>query len=110
MAVFTAKKFYIGQPGTTATTLYTSPASTKAIIKYIKICNTTANDATITISIVPSGGSASASNRIFSTFTIKPYDTVPLDTGDVLETGDFISALQGTSGAITIMISGVEVV
>lgn len=110
MPVYTPKKFYTGQPGTTATTLYTAPASTTSIIKNIIICNTTANAATLTVSLVPSGGSAAASNRIMSTLNINANDTVAMDLSGVLATGDFISALQGTSTALTVHITGVEVV
>lgn len=110
MPVYTPKKFYTGQPGTTATTLYTAPASTKSIIKNIIVCNTTANAANLTISLVPSGGSASAANRIMSSLNINAYDTVPVDLSGVLDTGDFLSAQQGTSSALTVHISGLEVV
>jgi hypothetical protein len=110
LAVFTPQKLYIGQPATTATTLYTAPASTKTIIKNIVICNTTSTAATLTVSLVPSGGSAGVTNRIMSTLNINANDTVSMDLSGVLATGDFISALQGTSGALTVNISGVEVV
>ena len=110
MAVYTPKKLYSGQPTTSATTLYTTPASTSTIVKNILMTNTTATDATITISFVPSGGTAGATNRVFTGYTVKANDTVAVDLSSVLSTSDFISALQGTSGAITIYISGVEVV
>lgn len=110
MAVYSPKKLYVGQPGSTATTLYTAPASTSTILKNILLCNTTSTDATITISFVPSGGSAGTTNRVFSAYTVKANDTVAVDMSSILSTGDFVSALQGTSGAITAYISGVEVV
>lgn len=110
MAVYTPKKMYVGQPGTTATTLYTVPASTSAIVKNIIVCNTTASSATVTISFVPTGGTAGSTNRVFNTYTVLPNGTATIDLSNVLNTGDFINALQGTSGAITLHISGVEVV
>ena len=110
MAVFTPKKLYTGQPGTTATTLYTAPSSTTSLIKNIIICNTTSAAATVTLSLVPSGGSAAVTNRIMSALNISANDTVAMDLSGVLSTGDFISALQGTSGALTLHITGVEVV
>lgn len=110
MANYTPKKLYTGQPGTTATTLYTAPASTTTLIKNIILCNTTSSDANITISLVPSGGSAGTTNRIMSALTVKATDTVSMDLSGILATGDFISALQGTSSAITLHITGIEVV
>lgn len=110
MAVYTPKKLYTGQPGTAATTLYTAPASTTSLIKNIIICNTTSSAATLTLSLVPSGGSAGVTNRIMSSLNISANDTVAMDLSGVLSTGDFISALQGTSGSLTLHITGVEVV
>lgn len=110
MAVYTPKKLYTGQPGTSATTLYTAPASTTTIVKNIIVCNTTSSAATLTLSLVASGGSAGATNRIMSSLNILPNDTVLFELSGVLSTGDFISALQGTSGSLTLHISGVEVV
>lgn len=107
---YTPKMMYSGQPGTTATTLYTVPASTTAIVKKINICNTTASDATITINFVASGNAVSAANRVTSSLTITANSTVPIDQmSDVIATGGFISATQGTASAITLYISGIEV-
>lgn len=110
MPVYTPKKLYTGQPGTTATTLYTAPASTTTIIKNIIICNTTTSAATLTLNLVASGGSAATSNRIMSALNVNANDTVAMDLSGILATGDFISALQGTSSALTLHVSGVEVV
>lgn len=106
---YTPKKLYTGQPNTTATTVYTAPASTTTIVKNIVICNTSASDATITVHFVPSAGSASASNRIISSLSVTANNTVIIECSGVLATGDFISAQQGTSSAITLHITGVEV-
>lgn len=110
MAVYTPKKLYTGQPATSAATIYTAPASTTTIIKNILICNTTASSATVTLNLVASGGSAAANNRILSTYSVNANDTVAIDLSGILATGDFISAVQGTSSAITLHITGVEVV
>ncbi len=106
---YTPKKLYTGQPTTSATTLYTAPAATTTIVKNILICNTTGSDATVTINFVPSAGSASVSNRIISALTVSGNNTVVVECSGILATGDFISALQNTSSAITLHITGVEV-
>lgn len=110
MAVYTPKRFYIGQPTTSATTLYTTTTSTTQIIKNILLNNTTTSDATVTLNVVPTGGSALASNRLLSAYTVKANDTVAIDCSIVMNSTDFVSGLQGTSSAITVIISGVEVV
>lgn len=109
MANYTPKKLYTGQPGTTATTLYTAPASTYTLVKNIILCNTTTSDAKVSVSFVPSGGSAGVTNRIMSDLNVKANDTVAMDLSGFLATGDFISAVQVTSGAVTLHVTGVEV-
>lgn len=104
------KSLYTGQPGTTNGTLYTSPASTKTIVKNIIFCNTTASAATITLNAVPSGGSATAANRFISAYSVAAGNTIVIDFSFVLETGDTLQGLQGTSAAITTLISGVTIV
>jgi hypothetical protein len=106
---YTPKRLYIGQPGTTESTLYTVPTGKKVIIKDITICNTSSTDATISLSIVPSGNTAAASNRILASLKVTANSTVDITLSQVMNEGDFISGLQATAGALTVLISGVEV-
>jgi kynurenine formamidase len=105
----TPKRLYVGQPGTSLGTLYTVPANTKTIVKNIILTNTTGTAANVTIHFVPNGGSADATNKIISSYTVNTNDTVVIDLSSVLETGDTIQAIQGTANAITVYVSGVEV-
>lgn len=106
---YTPKRLYTGQPASTATTLYTAPASTTTIIKSITMVNTTAGSANVSVSIVPSGDTASTANRIISSLPLAGNATVMFENIGMMNTGDFISALQGTTSAISVHISGVEV-
>lgn len=92
------------------TTQYTA-TNCKTIISTFTATNTTANAATLSVNLVASGGSASASNRIISVKTIQPGETYtcPSLIGKVLEPGGFISTLAGTASAITIDASGDEI-
>jgi hypothetical protein len=113
-----ARQMYQGQPGTSATTLYTAPAananvtspSATAYITEIILTNTTATAATITLGIVPSAGSLGVANEIMTAVSI-PANSVQYFSGlkTYMSAQSFLSALQGTSGAITVTISGVEV-
>jgi hypothetical protein len=109
----TPKKLYGAQPSNVLATLYTVPAATTEIIKEIVLTNTTATDATITLYLVDSGGTAGVTNMLLNAYpvtaslTIK--DTVFISMSEVLAAGGTIQGLQGTSGAITVRISGVEV-
>jgi ATP-dependent protease ClpP protease subunit len=106
---YTPARLYIGQPGTSNTTLYTVPSGKKAIIKQILLANTSASSVTITIYLVPSGGTAGAGNMIVSDITVNAKTVVTIDMAQVMNAGDFLVGVQSTSGAITVTISGVEV-
>ena len=99
-------RFYSGQPGISEGTLYTVPANTSAKIVQIVLCNTSASAAAISLSVVPSGNSAGAANRIVSNLSIDGNSIVTLDLSVFMDAGDFLSAIQTISGAITLNISG----
>lgn len=105
----TAKPLYVNQPGTSASSLYTTPASTTTIIKTIIICNTTGSEAKLRLYVVPSGQTAGVAYAIVYDRPIAAYDTVVLDLSTVMTAGYFIAGSQTTSGALSVNISGVEV-
>lgn len=97
---------YRGQPGTTNTTLYTVPASTSVKLGSIVVCNTTSTAATLTLSVAATGGTAGATNQILSAYTIRPNDTITIDSSVYMDAAGFIAGLQGTAAALTVTISG----
>lgn len=99
-------RLYAGQPGTSEGTLYTVPASTDAKVAQVVLTNTSAATASLSLSAVPSGGTVAASNRLLSNLSVGANAVVVLDLSVFLTSGDFLSALQSTSGAITLTISG----
>lgn len=103
----TPERFYQGQPATSETTLATVETATDWVITDIVLCNTTGTAENISLSVVPDGNTADAANRILDGYEVSANDTVKLTGGGtVLHSGDFLSALQSTSGAITVTISG----
>lgn len=110
MAVYTPAKLYVGQPTTSSTTLYTAPGSTTVIVKQIILTNTTGSSATIRLNHVASAGSAAAANMMVPDMWVPPNNVQTLDLSVVMNTGDFIAGLQGTSAAITAHIHGVTIV
>ena len=94
---------------TTETTLYTCPTaqSTTTMIKQIVVCNTGINPITFNLSLVPYGGSASATNRLFSALSVAANETIFLDVSQVMTSGDFISAYSSAANVV-VTISGVE--
>ena len=110
MAQFTAKNLYRGQPGTSIGTLYTVTNTNDyyTIVKNIIICNTTNNAANFDLHAVASGGTAGATNQVFSDFVVQGDETVSIDVSMVMAKNETLQALQVTSGALTLTISGVE--
>jgi hypothetical protein len=98
----TLKRLTKGTLGTTSATLYTVPASTKTILKEIILCNKTATDATVTITIDGA--------TIIGAKTVTKNDTYVIEFHSVIETGITITGLAGTTNAIDYYISGIEVV
>lgn len=92
------------------TTQYTTPSGVRTLLDKFTGTNTTGSAATLTVKLIPSGGSAGASNQIVSK-SLAPGEcyTFPELVGQVLASGDVISTLAGTATAITIRASGREV-
>jgi hypothetical protein len=97
----TAKRLYGGVPNTTSSTIYTVPSGKTVIVKNITICNTTGSSALITVWC--------AGVAIINALSVAANDTVVLDLSLVLNANETITANQGTTNAIHLTISGVEV-
>ena len=95
----------LGQLALTAVvaTVYTVPALERTIVKTIDICNTTSLAVTVTVYLVPSGGSESAANTLIPTvMVLKMFNW---NGAQVLNAGDTIKAVSSVSG-VTINVSG----
>lgn len=89
------------------TTQYTTPAARQDVIKDMEICNTTAGALTVTVNVVPSGGSASTANQILPAVSIPANQTLHWTGTIVMNAGDFISTAASSTG-ITMTVSGLE--
>ena len=110
MAAYTEKKLVEGTLLTAAAvTLYTCTApAAKTIVKELTLCNTTAIAYTFTLYVVQSGQVAADRYAVFKSVTMQPNETKIFGLTNVLEVGDFISALASTTGVLSISVSGVE--
>jgi hypothetical protein len=98
------------QAGTTATTLYTVPASTTAVVQTVTLCNTSASAITISLYRVPSGGTAGVANQVINSYSLAANETRFLDElrwG--LSAGTMIQASAQIANVVTIFLDGVEV-
>jgi len=76
---------------TTATTLYTVPASTSTVVSTIVICNQAASAATYRISVRPAGGAQTAAMYLAYDVTVGANDSTALTLGITLATTDVIT-------------------
>jgi hypothetical protein len=96
--------------GTAATTVYTVPASTGVKIAGGALCNTTGSAVTVSVSVVPSGGTAGATNQIVSGYSLAANDSLSLKDllgGIFLGEADAVSVTASTGSAVVVWLSGV---
>jgi hypothetical protein len=85
---------------TTATTLYTVPAATSAVISSITIANVSASTATYRIAIRPAGASLATVHYIAYDVSISANDTVSLSLGLSLATTDVITVYASSTNLV----------
>ena len=93
----------------TDTTIYTCPTAqtTTTLVKQIVVTNTGVSATVFWVSLVPTGASVSAANRLFNNVAIAANETIILDVSQVMTSGDFLSA-RATAAGVNITVSGVE--
>lgn len=93
-----------------AATYYTAPANTLTTISACTLTNTTAGAITATLYLVPSGGSATASNCILSARTLAAGESFNVGSaiGQTLLAGGTIQALASAITSINLVCSGYE--
>lgn len=90
------------------TTIYTAGSGKKVLID--RVTSFSSAGGTLTLRIVASGGTAGASNAMYTkTFAAGESYTWPELVGQVLNAGDFISELAGAASTVVRRISGREV-
>jgi hypothetical protein len=82
---------------TTATTLYTVPASTSTIVSSLSICNRATTDATFRISIRPAGAAQADQHYLAFDAPVVAKDTVILTVGITLATTDVITVYSSNA-------------
>lgn len=91
------------------TTLRTTPANARDIVKSIDIANNNAVAVTVSVHLVASGGSPDNTNRLIPTVSV-PANTIFQWTGSqVINAGATIQANASTTG-VTVTVSGGEAV
>ena len=82
---------------TTATTLYTVPSATEAVVSTIVIANLTSTAATFRIAIRPNGAALANSQYIAYDITVGASDSTALTLGITLDAADVITVYASTA-------------
>jgi glucose-6-phosphate dehydrogenase assembly protein OpcA len=93
---------------TTATTLYTVPAATEAVVSTIVIANLTATAATFRIAIRPNGAALANSQYIAYDITVGASDSTALTLGITMDATDVIT-VYGSTANLTFTAFGSEI-
>jgi len=94
-----------------AVTYYTAGTGTRAVIKKATFVNDDTSAVTVTVNLVPSGGTAGYANRLIKTKTLTAGETWTCYAieNHVLEAAGFISMLASVTAKVGCRISGYEV-
>lgn len=82
---------------TTATTLYTVPSATSAVVSTISVCNQAATSGTYRIAIRPAGAALAAQHYIAFDSTITANNTTMITVGVTLATTDVITVYASSA-------------
>lgn len=93
---------------TTATTLYTVPSATQAVVSTIVICNQTSSAATFRISVRPAGAAQTAAMYLAYDVTVGASDSTALTLGITLGATDVIT-VYGSTATLSFAAFGSEI-
>jgi hypothetical protein len=93
---------------TTATTLYTVPSETSAVISTINVCNRTTTIDTFRIAIRPAGATLATSHYIAYDTTVPGGDSINITAGISVAATDVVTVYAGTAN-LTFTAFGAEI-
>lgn len=107
-----AKRLALAQLSNADAAIVTANSNVTTLIKRAVFTNTSAGAVTITINVVPNGGSSSAANRVIDpqkrSLAAGESYVAPELAGTVLAGGDMIRGLASSASVVTAAIYGVE--
>jgi hypothetical protein len=82
---------------TTATTIYTVPSATEAVVSSVTVCNRAGTAGTFRLAVRPDG--ATLANQHYLTYdaTVDPNDTIVLTIGLTLDATDVLEAYASSA-------------
>ncbi len=96
-------------PASTDTTVYTVPALSAVKVATAVLCNTSGSPATISVSVVPSGGTVDGTHKVVHNYVLAAGDSMPLPevAGAMLDAGAYVSVNSSIAAAVTYLLTGV---
>lgn len=98
----------VAPSATTATTAYTVPSSTQAILSTIVVCNRAASSGTYRIAIRPNGDSLATTHYVAYDIVIAANDSTALTLGITLGDTDVVT-VYASSADMTFSVFGSEI-
>jgi hypothetical protein len=87
----------VNPSATTATTLYTVPASTQTVVSTISVCNQASTAATYRIAVRPAGETLAAKHYIVYGATVPASDSTMITVGLTLATTDVVTVYASSA-------------
>lgn len=82
---------------TTATTLYTVPSATEAVISTISVCNRGSASGTFRLSVRPDGASLANQHYLVYDASVAAKDTLFLTVGATIDASDVVEVYASTA-------------
>lgn len=92
----------------TNTTVYTVPAASAVKVATFSLTNVTASAVTVSVSVVPSGGTVDGTHKVLAGYVLAANDSTEIieAKGAMLDAGAFISINASAVTAVNYLITG----
>lgn len=87
----------VAPAATTATTLYTVPASTQVILSTVVICNRSATNRTFRLAVRPDGAALANQHYLAYDVTVGASDSTTLTLGVTMDAADVLTVYASTT-------------
>jgi hypothetical protein len=98
----------VAPAATTATTIYTVPSATEAVVSSVSVCNRAGTAATFRLSVRPDGASLANQHYLVYDADLGANDTIILTIGVTMDATDVLEA-YASSGDLTFHAYGSEI-
>ena len=98
----------VAPSATTATTAYTVPSATEAVLSTIVVCNRAASAGTYRIAVRPNGATLATSHYVAYDIAIAANDSTALTLGITLDAADVLT-VYASSADMTFSVFGSEI-